>query len=147
MNKWRVVLALAVALVLGQQLVAGGVRATAPEADRLAVFWSGAQADIRLVVYDDMNANFNRRKVAYHAELSDAQPHHKALVQGLRFDAAQPHCDESTPIYVLEIHESGHKRSFSSDNNQCRQGAKYVGYVPAEQLAQLARAMRAQQDN
>jgi hypothetical protein len=55
------------------------------------------------------------------------------------------HCDESSPIYVLEITEAGTKRRVSSDNNHCNSGARYSAYVPAAAMAKLAQALAAQQ--
>ncbi len=51
------------------------------------------------------------------------------------------HCNESSPIYVLEITEAGNKRKFNSDNNHCKNGARYTAYVPTRAMAQLAQVM------
>ena len=37
--------------------------------------------------------------------------------------------------------EAGQKRRYSSDNNHCKQGMTYAGYVPTHALAQLAEAL------
>ena len=127
--------------MLGQQLVACSSQVAANESERLASLWNGFHADVRLVVYDDLNANFNRRKVAYDTDLSVASDQVKAMVHGLAPNQAQPHCNESAPIYVLEITEAGTKRRFSSDNNHCAQNANYAGYVPTQAMAQLVHTL------
>lgn len=132
---------LAVAVVLVQPLVACNPQAAVKEPERLATLWNGYHAEVRLVVYDDLNANSKRRKVAYNTDVSVASDQVKALIQSLASNHAQPHCNESTPVYVLEITEVGQKRRYSSDNNHCKQGMTYAGYVPTQALAQLAEAL------
>lgn len=139
----RSIAVLGVSLVLGHQLVACSAQVSANESARLAALWNGFHADLRLVVYDDMNANFNRRKVAYSTDLSVASDEVKALIQGLAPTQSNLHCNENSPIYVLEITEAGNKRKYSSDNNHCAHGAAYAGYVPTPALAQLAQALSA----
>lgn len=141
MSKIRALAVLAIAAVLGQQLVACSSQVSANESERLATLWNGFHAEVRLVVYDDTNANFNRRKVAYDTDLSVASDEVKAMVHGLAPNQARPHCNESTPIYVLEITEAGRKRKYSSDNNHCQQGVSYAGYVPTDAMARLAQAL------
>lgn len=141
MIKVRSLAVLAVSLVLGQQLVACSGQVSANESARLASLWHGFHAEVRLVVYDDMNPNFNRRKVAYSTDLASAPDELKALVQGLAPNHSNLHCNEDSPIYVLEIIEAGNKRRFSSDNNHCNQGSSYAGYVPTQAMAQLAQAL------
>lgn len=141
MIKVRSLAVLAFTLVLGQQLVACSAQVSANEPARLAALWNGFHADVRLVVYDDMNPNFNRRKVAYNTNLSVATEDVKSIIQRLAPNNGNLHCNESSPIYVLEITEAGNKRKYSSDNNHCKQGANYAGYVPAQALAQLAQVL------
>ncbi|MDP3175672.1 MAG: hypothetical protein Q8M88_14665 [Phenylobacterium sp.] len=136
---------LAVTAVLGQQLVACSSQVSASESERLAALWNGFHADVRLVVYDDLNANLNRRKVAYNTDLSVASEDVKAMIQGLAPTRANLHCNENSTIYVLEITEAGNKRKYSSDNNHCQHGASYAGYVSTQAMAQLAHALSATQ--
>ena len=141
MFKVRSIVVLAAAVVLGQQLVACSSQVAANESERLASLWNGFHADVRLVVYDDLNANFNRRKVAYQTDMSVAGDDVKAMIHGLAPNHGNLHCNESSPIYVLEITEAGSKRRYSSDNNHCAQNANYAGYVPTQAMAQLAHAL------
>ena len=145
MIKVRSIVVLAATVLLGQQLVACSAQVSANESERLAALWNGFHADVRLVVYDDLNANFNRRKVAYQTDLSVAGNDVKAMIQGLAPSQNKLHCDTSRPVYVLEITEAGSKRKFSSDNNHCLQQASYAGYVPTEALAKLAQALSSTQ--
>lgn len=145
MIKIRTFAALAVMVFLGQQLVACSSQVSANESEKLSRLWHGFHADVRMVVYDDLNANLNRRKVAYHTDLSAASDDVKRLLKGLAPDHAQLHCNESSTIYVLEITEAATKRRFSSDNNHCKNGASYSAYVPAAAMAQLAQALALQQ--
>jgi hypothetical protein len=145
MIKFRSLAVLAVTAVLGQQLVACSSQVSATESERLAALWNGFHAEVRLVVYDDLNANLNRRKVAYNTDLSQASDDVKAMIQGLAPNHTNLHCNESSPIYVLEITEAGSKRKYSSDNNHCKHGASYAGYVPTQAMAQLAQALGATQ--
>ena len=57
MIKFRSLAVLAVTAVLGQQLVACSSQVSATESERLAALWNGFHAEVRLVVYDDLNAN------------------------------------------------------------------------------------------
>lgn len=141
MIKFRTVAVLGITCLLGQQLVACSSQVSASESERLAALWNGFHADVRLVVYDDLHPNLNRRKVAYRTDLSVAGEKVKSLIQGLSPDGVSLHCNEDSPIYVLEITEAGSKRRYSSDNNHCKQGTSYTGYVPTEAMAQLALAM------
>jgi hypothetical protein len=141
MIKIRTWVAVAVTVLLGQQLVGCSSQVSATEAERLAALWNGFHANVRLVVYDDQNANFNRRKVAYNTDLSVASDKVKSMIQGLAPNRANLHCNENSPIYVLEITEAGSKRKYSSDNNHCQHGARYAGYVSTQAMAQLAQAM------
>ncbi len=145
MSKIRTFAVLAVTVLLGHQLVACSSQVSANESARLAALWNGFHADVRLVVYDDINTNLNRRKIAYNTDLSLASEEIKSMVKGLSPDNVNLHCNEATPIYVLEITEAGNKRKFSSDNNHCRQDAGYAGYIPAQAMAQLAQALSATQ--
>lgn len=145
MIKVRSTVVLAAVVVLGQQLVACNGQVAANGTERLASLWNGFHADVRLVVYDDRNANFKRRKVAYQTDLSVAADDVKAMIQGLKPSHGNLHCNEGSPIYVLEITEAGSKRRYSSDNNHCSQNAKYAGYVPTQAMAQLAHALSSSQ--
>ena len=73
--------------------------------------------------------------------------HVKAMIHGLAPNHGNLHCNESSPIYVLEITEAGKKRRYSSDNNHCSQNANYAGYVPTQAMAQLAHALSSSQAN
>jgi hypothetical protein len=132
MTKIRTFAVLAVTVLLGHQLVACSSQVSANESARLAALWNGFHAEVRLVVY-------------YNTDLSLASDEIKSIVKGLSPDNGNLHCNEATPIYVLEITEAGNKRKFSSDNNHCRQDAGYAGYVPAQAMAQLAQALSATQ--
>ena len=59
--------------------VACSSQVSANETERLTALWNGFHADVRLVVYDDQNANLNRRKVAYNTDLSAASDKVKAI--------------------------------------------------------------------
>lgn len=145
MRKIRTFAALTLTVLLGQQLMACSAQVSANESEKLSGLWHGLHADVRMVVYDDLNTNLNRRKVAYHADLSSANDDVKHLLKGLAPDRANLHCDENSPIYVLEITEAGTKRRFSSDNNHCNNGVSYSAYAPAAAMAKLAQALAAQQ--
>jgi len=145
MIKIRTLSTFAVAVLLGQQLVACSSQVSANETERLTALWNGFHADVRLVVYDDQNTNLNRRKVAYNTDLSAASDKVKSMIQDLTPNHANLHCNENSPIYVLEITEAGNKRKYSSDNNHCKHGASYAGYVPTQAMAQLAQALSATQ--
>ena len=86
------------------------------------------------------SANGDRRAV-FMVRVTLASDQVKALIQSLASNHAQPHCNESTPVYVLEITEVGQKRRYSSDNNHCAQNANYAGYVPTQAMAQLAHTL------
>ena len=80
-------------------------------------------------------------RIAFVGDLSQASDDVKAMIQGLAPNHSNLHCNESSPIYVLEITEAGSKRKYSSDNNHCAQNANYAGYVPTQAMAQLAHTL------
>ena len=133
--------ALAFSVLLTQQSVGFSSQVSANGSQPLASSPNQFQTKVRLVVYDDMNPNFNRRKVAYSTDLSVGDEKVKALIQGLAPSSANLHCNEKTVIYVLEITEAGHQRKYSSNNNHCNRAAAYTGYMPTEAMAELAQAM------
>lgn len=141
MSKVYMGLAGALTLVLAQQLAGCSADVAASEAKLGDKLWNGYHADIRLVVYDDMNPNFNKRKIAYTEDLSAASDQIKAMVNGLAPTTSNLHCSQDSKVYVIEITEAGSKRRYASHNNACQGGVSYAGYIPTETLGHLAQAL------
>lgn len=102
--------------------------------------WHGYQANIRVIVYDDMNPNFNKRRFALHQDMALADETLSGQLRALVPVSGPLHCAEDGKVYVLEVAEAGDKRRYSSSNNACGLTG-YAGYLPTESLARLARSL------
>ena len=121
------------------QLGACSSEVAASEAVRFNSVWHGYQADIRIIVYDDMNPCVSKRKFALHQDTALADDTLSDQLRALVPVSGPLHCAEDGKVYVLEVAEVGDKRRYSSSNNACGLTG-YAGYLPTESLAQLARA-------